>query len=271
MIVPAPQFPEPEDPLEYKKGKSKQAVSPARRLNEILSGGQPAESRPAVPQPAVPQPAESHPAGAQPAVGIPSSSEPVKPRQRRSRPKRMQFPSLQVRREKLPPAYWTVTGTISLIVNILLIAVLALLGRERFFLKQLLVGDVLGGMYVNFGRLDQAHIRREILVQDTIQVSFPLTINQVTEVVLVADTPVTGATVSLVTGGLEIVRAPSNIILPAGTRLPVQLSLVVDVNQAVPVSLTVLVDIPLSETELHEPFTALQKTIEPFIRAFYED
>jgi hypothetical protein len=83
-------------------------------------------------------------------------------------------------------------------------------------------------------------------------------------VVLREPASINGARVTLNTGGLSINNAPADIILPAGTTLPVHLELVVPVQQTIPITLTVPVDIPLNQTELHEPFTGLQQVIAPF-------
>jgi len=176
---------------------------------------------------------------------------------------------LQPDREKARYAYWNVTGTLSLIVNAALIAIIILMSRELYSLKRMVLGDLVGGLYQNFDTMDQAHIRTEIPVQTEIIVDFMLPINQTTEVILTQDTRVNGARVTLTTGGLEIVGAPTNITLPAGTRLPIQLNLEVPVHTSVPVSLLVSVDIPLSETDLHQPFTDMRdNVIGPYYRAF---
>ena len=46
--------------------------------------------------------------------------------------------------------------------------------------------------------------------------------------------------------------------------LPISLDITVPVDKEVPVVLTVPVEIPLNETELHEPFVGLQKVVEPY-------
>jgi hypothetical protein len=42
-------------------------------------------------------------------------------------------------------------------------------------------------------------------------------------------------------------------------------NLVVPVNQSVLAELNVPVDIPLNQTELHDPFVGLQKVVEPYL------
>jgi hypothetical protein len=139
-----------------------------------------------------------------------------------------------------------------------------------FSLKQLITNDVLGGLYTNFIKMDQATIITSVEVSDTIPVQFDLLLNQQTYVRLTEATLIKGASVTLTTGGLNIVKAPTDIILPAGTLLPIELEMVVPVDTTIPVTLTVPVEIPLSETELHEPFVGLQDVIAPFYWQLYE-
>ncbi|MEZ0394918.1 MAG: hypothetical protein ABWK53_00580 [Anaerolineales bacterium] len=168
-------------------------------------------------------------------------------------------------------AYWTVTGTISLIVNAILIAAVLILSRYVYVLSARLSNDLLyNGLYESFGAMDAASIRTQIPVNTIVHASLPVTINQTTEVVLTRDTTITRAYVTLSTGGLEIVRAPTNIILPAGTVLPVQLNLTVPVEADIPVSLVVPVNIPLNQTELHGPFVTLRRAVEPYALAFHD-
>jgi hypothetical protein len=67
------------------------------------------------------------------------------------------------------------------------------------------------------------------------------------------------------TGGLNITGARATIVLPQGVILPINIeNLVVPVDQQVPAVLDVPVDIPLNQTELHEPFVGLQEVVKPW-------
>jgi hypothetical protein len=154
------------------------------------------------------------------------------------------------------------------VLNVILIVILLVLARELFALKSLVQDQLLGGLYSNFILMDQATIRTTVEVDDTIPVQFDLRVKKNTDVVLTEDTLIKGAEVSLSTGGLNIVRAPTDIVLPAGTVLPIALDMVVPVDTTIPVKLTVPVNIPLRETELHEPFIGLQKVVSPFYWLF---
>ncbi len=171
-------------------------------------------------------------------------------------------------RLKLGPPFWTITGIISLLVNTVLIALLVglFLNYRNLQLGSLInMGNgLLGGLYTNFELMDRAHISTTIPVQSTIPVKFDLPLNQQTNVVLTQDVTVDNVLVTVQTGGLNITRARSTIVLPQGTVLPVLLNLTVPVDTTVPVMLTVPVDIALQNTELHRPFSGLQDVVRPY-------
>lgn len=169
------------------------------------------------------------------------------------------------------PIFWTVASIISLLVNvgllIALLVVIQVLGgtRAALDLVQGQATGLLGGLYHNFVKMDEANIRTNIFVSKEIPVNFVLNVSGPTDVVLTSDVSISGALVTVNTGGLNINNARANIVLPAGTVLPVSISnLVVPVNQSVLAELNVPVDIPLNQTELHEPFVGLQKVVEPY-------
>jgi hypothetical protein len=217
---------------------------------------------------------------------VPPASEPVVPA-RNGRAARLRASKLgakpegippeaesgkKLRREKIQSAFWTVTGTISLLVDAILIAIVIML---LFYVRSLnfklnemtklssMPLDTVRGLYSNFEKMNDAHIITTIPYDTEINVQFDIPLNQQTEVVLSQDTPINGARVTLTTGGLEISSAPANIVLPAGTRLPITLSLSVPVNRNVPVHLLVPVDIDLATSELGVPFTGLMDVLEP--------
>jgi hypothetical protein len=132
-----------------------------------------------------------------------------------------------IRGEKIGPAFWTVASLISLIVNIILIVLLISVGQQLFNLKHLVQTQVLGGLYQNFVMMDQAHIRTTIPVSTEVPAKFTLPLKTNTIVTLTEDTHLTNATVYEFNAGnmLYIPRAGLNIILPAGTKLPVALNL----------------------------------------------
>ena len=185
--------------------------------------------------------------------------------------------------QRVGPPFWTITGVISLVVNIILIAILFSLGRQLFTIKGMVSDQVIGGLYTNFVKMDGAHIKTTILVSDTIQVKdtiqvndtipvvFNLPLKQDTKVKLTKATPIKGATIYL--NGSAV---PLDLVLPKGTELNINLNMTVPVNQKIPITLnvpvllnvpvhlTVPVDIPLNQTQLHEPFVGLQDVVAPY-------
>ena len=171
-----------------------------------------------------------------------------------------------LRSEKIGPAFWTTTSLVSLVVNVILVVLLVSLGQQLFSLKRLVQDQLIGGLYQNFVMMDQAHIRTTIPVTTEVPAKFDLPLNTETTVVLTKDTHLVNATIYELNAGnsLYIPRAGTNIILPSGTELPVQLDLIVPVDQKIPVALNVNVDIPLNQTDLHAPFVGLQNVIAPY-------
>lgn len=164
---------------------------------------------------------------------------------------------------KLGPAFWTITGLLSITVNIILIVILISLGQQLFMLKSIVQGQLIEGLYTNFVLMDQASIMTTVQVEDSIPVQFDLPVTTNTTVVLTEPTSISGASVVIKTGILDI-NAPANIILPEGLVLPIALDISVPVDASVPVELTVPVNIALQETELHEPFVGLQEVVAPY-------
>lgn len=163
------------------------------------------------------------------------------------------------------PAFWTVTGILSLMVNIILVVIIVALAGQIFNLKTVLQEQLIGGLRQNFALMDQARIKAVIPVQAEVPAKFNLPLKTETNVILKKDTAIRRARVTtLSTGGLTITNAPADITLPAGTVLPIELDLVVPVDQKIPVNLSVNVDIPLNQTDLHQPFTGLQKVVDPY-------
>lgn len=178
------------------------------------------------------------------------------------------------RKFKFLPAFWTIASVMSFTVNLVLLIVLALLlqnlGAVGVTLTKL-PDHLLGGLYNNFVRMDQAHIKTTIPVSKEIPVQFTLNVSGPTNVTLSEDVRIAGALVTVNTGGLNINNARANIVLPEGTVLPIQIeNLVVPVDQKVLAELEVAVDIALNQTELHEPFVGLRRVVEPFYCMLYD-
>ena len=164
----------------------------------------------------------------------------------------------------LGPLFWSISGGIALLTALILLIVVIVVGVNAVKVTRALNDDLVASLHNSFVAMDEAHIKTTIPIEMEVPAQFELMLDTTTNVVLSEDTYISNATVSLNTGGLTINNAPTNIILPAGSELPIHLVLTVPVDEMIPVVMDVEVDIPMSETELHEPFTDLQKTIKPY-------
>lgn len=165
---------------------------------------------------------------------------------------------------RVKEAFWSIGSLLSLLLNVILLVALIVLARELFALKAVVGDQLIGGLYENFLRMDEAVITTEVTAEDTIPVQFTLPLSQTTAIVLVQDAHIPDVTVTLNTGGLYIQNATADITLPKGTLLNVALAMEVPVDTTVPVRLKVPVNIPLRDTELHAPLTGLQQVVAPY-------
>lgn len=230
---------------------------PRSRMQKILSSGEEKEIEETAESPLSRLPRPQAPADA------PSAAP--RPGIRRPHPA-APGPDSRSLTERFGPAFWTITGALSLVVNGVLIAVIFMLLRTLGS-AQLTAGDsaagVLGGLYTNFEKMDRASIITTIPVDAQVPLALSVPVSKTTEIILAQEVVITGARVRINTDALNI-DAPADVTLPAGTRLSVLLDFNLDVIDSLPVHLDVPVNIPLAQTELHEPFVGLQEVLRPF-------
>jgi hypothetical protein len=172
-----------------------------------------------------------------------------------------------------PGLVWRLAIVFSLIVNVVLVVVLTVALAAIFEIRRQVAEPLVSGLHTSFMEMNRASIvttivvSDTIMVEDTIPVVFDLPLNQATTVILTQDTPIPRTIVNL--NGIGI---PTDITLPAGTPLNINLNLSVPVSQTVPVRLRVPVrlqvpvNIPLNQTELSTPFTRLERVVSPYQR-----
>jgi len=128
---------------------------------------------------------------------------------------------------------------------------------------------ILGGLYSNFQAMDQATIRTTIPVDGNI----PVTIDNIvvpvranTTILIQPGQTACLSKIHIVTGGLTL-NAPGCITFGQETALAVKLNMDIPLEpivRTVPVHLDVPVNIPLNQTELHQPFVGLQEVVRPW-------
>ena len=170
------------------------------------------------------------------------------------------------RRLQLLPAFWTIASLMSISMNIVLIAILFIMLNMLAGI-QLTANDqisgLLGGLYHNFVKMDQATITRIIPVDANIPLNIEVPVQATTRITLAETVTIPNAHVRINTGALNI-DADAVVTLPANTPLVVNLDFPLTVQNTIPIHLDVPVNIPLNETQLHDPFVGLRQVVQPW-------
>ena len=167
------------------------------------------------------------------------------------------------------PTFWTIASVISMLVNIgvviALILVVRLLGGTQAAIDfaQSQANGLLGGLHSNFVKMDAASIKTQIPVNANIPLNITVPVQATTQITLAEAAVIRNAQVIINTGSLDI-NANATVTLPANTPLTVNLDFPLQVTDTIPISLMVDVNIPLKDTELHEPFVGLRNVVEPY-------
>ncbi|GAB4430481.1 MAG: hypothetical protein Kow002_18890 [Anaerolineales bacterium] len=229
---------------------------PGDRMDKIVSSGKDDDPYTRLPKAKSLQPTMQSPAAPRrpPSFASPPASAPE--------PEKKQNPFKDL---KFGPAFWTVTGWISLIVNGILIGILILLMQYLgvlHFLPNDIASGLVGGLFTNFEKMDAATIETVIPVDAEIPLDITVPVQTTTEITLANEVVIPRAHVRITTPNINI-DSDAEVTLPAGTPLTVNLNFTLPVQTSIPIHLEVPVKIPLNQTELHEPFVGLQEVIRP--------
>lgn len=215
------------------------------KMNKLLSGNVDVKSR--LPQADGGKKSESKPV-TPPAASQPAPEPGFKPRY------------------KFLPAFWTIASVMSFTVNIILLIVL-LIALQMLGTIQTTANDqfsgLLGGLFNNFVKMDNATIRTQIPVNADIPLNISVPVKATTQITLAQDAVIQNAHVVINTGSVNI-NANATVTLPANTPLTVNLDFPLPVTATIPISLNVDVNIPLKNTELSQPFQGLQAVVKPY-------
>lgn len=167
------------------------------------------------------------------------------------------------RKQKFWDATKTLTLLVSMIINLILIVVVAVLVSQVGAIKMTL-NSVLGQLDSAFEGLGAASIRDTIAISQQVPVRFDLPLSQDTVVTTQGPVPInTQATFSL--GQFGSINGTVSLQLPPGTQLPVHLELVVPVSNTIPVVFDQPIDIPLAEKGLGPVVEKLRAALAPII------
>ncbi len=166
------------------------------------------------------------------------------------------------------PAFWTIASVLSMIVNVILIALILILFDMVGVLQRTAndqISGLVGGLYQNFVKMEQATITSNIPVDANIPLNIMVPVQARNETITLSQpADIQGVQIDIVTPGFTLHARNARVILPTGTPLNVNFDLELPVQNTIPVHLDVPVNIPLRETQLNEPFVGLQKVIEPW-------
>jgi len=234
----------------------KRRKSPVDRFRRILS----AEQKPEETGAARKSPVNTLP----PTINLPKAGPQVDhPTMQMSAPKPPPVDNSSSGNNRFLPAFWTIASIVSLSVNaILIILVVSLLRGLGSIDTASLGAGLVGGLYTNFERMDQAHIKATIPVQTSIPLNMTVPVQTTTGITLAKDVTIPGAHVKITTALFNI-DAPASVTLPAGTSLDVAMNFNLPVQADVPVTLNVPVDIALHDTDLHPAIAGFQDTLRP--------
>lgn len=235
--------------------------SPIAKLPRLKSTEQ---TPPATPQPAPTQAVTPTPKATPPPAATNKLPKSKPPAEKAVAPATQEMS----RREKLLRALWTITSVISMAVNVVVIIVLVVAFWAYRSIKlpdsidPTIANKLLGGLYSNFEKMDRATIRTVIPVDAQIPLDITVPVQTTTQITLADTVEIPNAQVVINTGGLNI-NSTARVTLPAGTPLNVNLNFDLPVQNTIPIHLDVPVNIPMSATELHEPFVGLQDVVRP--------
>lgn len=256
--------PESEQPLQA-QSQSRSPLDKLPRLKPSPQLPQQAESEETLPEPETP--VSSVPLGKLPQSKLPSQQTMRKTDTQKQAVSPQPMPDMP-RREKFLRAIWTMTSVISMMVNIVLIIVLVIMFWAYRDIKLpenvdiTMVNKLLSGLYSNFEKMDRASIKTVIPVDAQIPLDITVPVQTTTQITLSETVNIPNAQVVINTGGLNI-NSTARVTLPAGTPLTVNLNFNLPVQDTIPIHLDVPVNIPMADTELHEPFVGLQEVVQP--------
>lgn len=113
--------------------------------------------------------------------------------------------------------------------------------------------------------LEGATIRAQIPIDQQLPIQLQVPIDQNTVVVTTAPIPLKVPALITLPGGGGYMNATVSMDLPAGTELPIHLSLSTSIDASVPLKMNVPVNIPVRETELGAPLARLRATFQPVL------
>jgi len=152
--------------------------------------------------------------------------------------------------------FWRILLLCSFVLNLMLFLVVFLMGQRLFGFKDSMSAAIDLDLQKSLAGLNTVELSTVVEVEQEIPFSMDVNIQRDTILTLDSSVRVTGATISMVSGGFSV-NGPATVELPAGTKLPVQMDLTVPVSATVPASFNVPVTLDLADTSIPSTISSL--------------
>lgn len=152
--------------------------------------------------------------------------------------------------------FWRILLLCSFALNLMLFLVVFLMGQRLFGLKDSMGAAIDQDLQKSLAGLHTAQLSTVVEVEQEIPLNMDVHIQRDTTLTLDSSVRVTGATISMVSGGFSV-NGPATVELPAGTKLPVQMDMTVPVNTTVPAAFSVPVTLDLADTSIPSTISSL--------------
>lgn len=168
------------------------------------------------------------------------------------------------RRQAMWNALKNITIVISLVVNTILIIALLVIVTQ--------IGNIKATLYSVFNQLDTAfvslgtaNIQEIIRINQMVPVQFDLPIDQQGVAIILRDVPLTIPATFVLGGSGGTINGTVSLALPAGTSLPLRISMTVPVDNEIPVVFDQAISIPLGARGLGPTINELRAVTLPLL------
>ncbi|MBU0490599.1 MAG: hypothetical protein KKA73_25285 [Chloroflexi bacterium] len=173
-------------------------------------------------------------------------------------------------RQTLVGRYWHAFKNIAIVfsfaVNFILVLVLLVVLVALLPAKEVFVSPIMGKVWTQLQAFDDAKIETAVQINHQLPIAFPVQVHEnPTTVRLTAPVSMNMPARFVLPAGGGTINGTVNIVMPAGTRLPVVIEdMTISVQQTIPVVFDQPVTIYLHDTELHDVIVNFQDILRPF-------
>lgn len=154
----------------------------------------------------------------------------------------------------------------SFTVNLITVLILLVVLVAFLPIKSAFISPLMGKVWGELVALDNAKIETTVGIDHQLPIGFPVHVREnPTTVRLTAPVPMNMPARFVLPGGGGTINGTVNIVMPAGTQLPVVIEdMTIPISQTIPVQFDQPVTIYLRDTELHNNIVNFQDLLRPF-------